>query len=280
MLAVHGDGRMASDDKPTHDEVLDFTPEQWERHRWLAEKEAHERELTLKEREDRRSFFTNPLLLSIVGAIIAFMVNAANDAWTKSRNLAQSARESEAAMIQKAMDQDDPAKVIARLRLLDAAGMIPRHRDQLRVLWTDEKAAQLFVSASSGKPADGAAAADAGPPQPCDKATATGQGGWLYLGRATRTAWVPGERGSDLIKWEQPPEEGRGFLDKAKGKCLHVVQPKFLRDDGPAGEKRHMPIKMPVTPQMRMRVTELDEGDPNRQEPHQPIWGRVEVLAN
>ena len=54
---------MASDDKPTHDEVLDFTPEQWERHRWLAEREAHERELQLKEREDRRSFFTNPLLL-------------------------------------------------------------------------------------------------------------------------------------------------------------------------------------------------------------------------
>ena len=79
-------------------------------------------------------------------------------------------------------------------------------------------------------------------------------------------------RGADLIKWEQPPDEGRGFLEKAKGKCLHVVQPKFLRDDGPAGDKRHMPIKMPVTPQMRMRVTELDEGDRNRQEPHQPIW--------
>ena len=268
---------MALDDKPTHDEILDFTPEQWERHRWHAEREAHERELALKEREDRRSFFMNPLLLSIVGAIVALLVNAANDAWTRSRNLSQAAREAESQMIQKAMDQDDPAKVIAKLRLLDAAGMIPRHRDQLRVLWTDEKAAQLFVNASTGPVAD---APPAGPPQPCDKATATGQGGWLYLGRAATTAWVPGERGADLIQWEEPPAEGRGFLDKAKGKCLHVVQPKFLRDDGPLGDKRHAPIKMPVTPQMRMRVTELDEGDPSRQEPHQPIWGHVEILAN
>jgi len=28
--------------------------------------------------------------------------------------------------------------------------MIPRHRDQLKVLWTDERAAQLFVNASTG----------------------------------------------------------------------------------------------------------------------------------
>ena len=273
---------MALDDKPTHGEILDFTPEQWERHRWQVEREAHERELALKEREDRRSFFMNPLLLSIVGAIIAFTVNVANDAWTKSRNLAQSAREAESQMIQKAMEQDDPARVIAKLRLLDAAGMIPRHRDQLRVLWTDEKAAQLFLGASGGSPSAAAAsaAAAAGPSQPCDKAQATGQGGWLYLGRVTKTGWLPGERGSDLIKWEMPPVEGPGFLDKAKGQCLHVVQPKFLRDDGPPGEKRHAPIKMPVSPAMRMRVTDLDEGNPKSQELHQPIWGRVEILAN
>ena len=79
---------MAVDDKPTPDEILDLSPDQWERHRWLAEREAREREIALKEREDRRSFFTNPLLLSIVGAIFALLVNAANDAWTKSRNLA------------------------------------------------------------------------------------------------------------------------------------------------------------------------------------------------
>lgn len=270
---------MALDDKPTHDEVLEFTPEQWERHRWVMEREAHERELALKEREDRRSFFMNPLLLSIVGAIIALLVNAANDAWTRSRNLAQAAREAESQMIQKAMDQDEPGRVIAKLRLLDAAGMIPRHRDQLRVLWTDERAAQLFINASSG-PVAGAAPADAGPPQPCDKATATGQVGWLYLGRRDKTKWMPGERGADLIKWEVPPTEGPGYLERAKGQCLHVVQPKFLRDDGPPGEKRHAPIKMPVSPTMRMRVTDLDEGDPNRQELHQPIWGHVEILAN
>ena len=204
---------MALDDKPTHDEVLEFTPEQWERHRWVMEREAHERELALKEREDRRSFFMNPLLLSIVGAIFALLVNAANDAWTRSRNLAQAAREAESQMIQKAMDQDEPGKVIAKLRLLDAAGMIPRHRDQLKVLWTDEKAAQLFVNASSGA----VPVANAGPLQPCDKATATGQVGWLYLGRRDKTKWMPGERGSDLIKWEVPPTEGPGYLEKAKG---------------------------------------------------------------
>ena len=276
---------MAADDKPAHSDILEYTPEQWERHRWLAEKEARERELKIKEREDRRSFFTNPLLLSIVGAIIAFMVNAANDTWTKSRNLAQAAREAESQMIQKAMEQDDPAKVIAKLRLLDAAGMIPRHRDQLRTLWTDEKAAQLVLSAIpvNDKASDDTAAtgaAPSGPLQPCDKATATGQVGWLYLGRASKTAWLPGERGSDLIRWEGEPAHGAGFLDKVKGKCLGVVQPKFLRDDGPPGEKRHAPIKMPVTPTMRLRVTELDTGDPARPEPHQPIWGHVEILGN
>jgi hypothetical protein len=270
------------DVEPTRGQLHDLTPEQWERHRWQVERDAHERELAIKEREDRRSFFMNPLLLSIVGAIIAFLVNAANDAWNKSRNLAQTAREAESAMIQKAMDQDDPAKVIARLRLLDAAGMIPRHRDQLRVLWTDDKAAQLFVAASSKPAAETPASTGAGvdPAQPCDKATATGQGGWLYLGRASTTAWVPGERGADLIHWEAEPAQGAGFLDKAKGQCLRVAQPKFLRDDGPPGEKRHAPIKMPVTAAMRMRVVELDTGDPARQEPHQPIWGRVEILAN
>jgi hypothetical protein len=269
---------MAVDEKPTPDEILEFTPEQWERHRWRVDKEARERELALKEREDRRSVFTNPLLLSIVGAIIALLVNAANDAWTKSRNLAQVAREAESAMIQKAMDQDDPTKVISRLRLLDAAGMIPRHRDQLRVLWTDEKAAQLFLSAAHGaKPAP---PASSGPTQPCDKAAANGQVGWLYLGRASKTEWVPGERGSDLIRWEAAPATGAGFLEKSRGKCLHVVQPKFLRDDGPAGQKRYAPIKMAVTPALRMRVTDLDEGDPAHREPHQPIWGHVEILEN
>jgi hypothetical protein len=274
---------MAVEDEPTHNEVLEYTPEQWERHRWRVEREAHERELAIKEREDRRSFFMNPLLLSIAGAIIAFLVNIANDAWTHSRNLAQSAREAESQMIQKAMDQDDPAKVIGRLRLLDAAGMIPRHRDQLRVLWTDENAARLFLAASGGggkAAADGPAAAPAGPLQPCDKATATGQTGWLYLGRRDKTGWLPGERGADLIKWEVAPKAGPDFVEKARGQCLHVVQPKFLRDDGPPGEKRHAPIRMPVFPTMRLRVTDLDEGDPSRQELHQPIWGHVEILGN
>lgn len=261
--------------KPKHLEILDYTPEQWERYKWQVDREVHERELILKEREDRRSFLKSPLILSIVGAIIAFLVNVGNDAWTKSRNLEQSARESESALIQKAMDQDDPAKSIARLRLLDAAGMIPQHRNQLMVLWTDERMAQLFLNAHGVNTVAAATTAS----QPCDKARANGQMGWLYLGRADKTGWVPAERGSDMIHFETP-QQGAGFLDRMKGQCLRVAQLKFLRDDGPPGHKMHAPIRMAVTPAMRLRVTDIDRGDPNTKDVLPATWGHVEVLVD
>ena len=268
---------MAVDRKAWHAEVLNYTPEQWERYKWVVEREIQERDLILKEREDRRSFIKSPLILSIVGAIIAFLVNIASDTWTKSRHLAQTARESESALIQKAMDQDDPTKVVARLRLLDAAGMIPRHRNQLVPLWTDEKAARLFLAAQgSGDKPDAVTA----PSQPCDKAQSTGRTGWLYLGRAGPLGWVEAEKGSDMIRWETPPLGGAGFLEKTKGTCLRVAHSKFLRDDGPVGEKRHAPVKTSVTPTMRLRVIDLDEGDPKATEPHRAIWGHVEILAD
>ncbi len=266
---------MTDDVTPKNLEILDYTPEQWERYKWQVEREAHERELILKEKEDRRSFLKSPLILSIVGAIIAFLVNVGNDAWTKSRNLEQMAREAESGLIQKAMDQDDPAKSIARLRLLDAAGMIPQHRNQLMVLWTDEKAAQLFLNAHGGE----RTVAPTTPTQSCDKAHANGQMGWLYLGRADKTAWVPAERGSDMIRYETP-QDGKGFLEKLKGQCLSVVQVKFLRDDGPPGHKLHAPIKMAVSPAMRLRLTDLDRGDPSSKDAFPAIWGHVEVLAD
>lgn len=267
---------MADEVKPQRPAILDYSPEEWERYKWQVERDAHERELLLKEREDRRSFFKSPLILSIVGAIVAFLVNVANDAWNKSRNLEQTAREQESALIQKAMDQDDPSKAIARLRLLDAAGMIPQHRGQLSPLWTDEKAAQLFLNAHGGKTA---AATDATPSQPCDKAQAAGQVGWLYLGRAGKTAWVPAEKGSDLIRFETP-HEGSGFVEKLPHQCLRVARLKFLRDDGPSGHKLQSPIVMAVFPAMRLRITAIDPGDPQSKDVDRPIWAHVEVLAN
>jgi hypothetical protein len=274
---------MAGNDKTeARSPILDYTPEEFERYKWQVEQAAHERDLVLKEREDRRSFFKSPLILSIVGACIAFLANIANDAYTKSRHLEEAARESEAAVIQKAMEQDDPNRVIAKLRLLDAAGMIPSHRKQLMALWTNENAAALFLSAApvaGGKPASAAAAT---PTQPCDMAqgSLTGDGGWLYLGRANKTVWIASEKGSGLIHYEKPSPQGAGFLDKLKGQCLHVAKSKFLRDDGPPGEKLKSPVKMPVSPSMRLRITDIDDGGPDSKETYRPIWAHVEVLAN
>jgi hypothetical protein len=260
--------------------ILDYTPEEFERYKWQMERDAHERELVLKEREDRRSFFKSPLILSIVGAMVAFLANVANDAYTKSRNLAQSAREAESSLILKAMDQDDPMKIIAKLRLLDAAGMIPRHRNQLMALWTDENAAQLLLNATAS--ADGKGSGATAPAQPCEAAQArsSGEGGWLYLGRAGKTAWIPSAKGSGMIRYEKAPPHGPGFLEKMKGECLHVANTKFLRDDGPPGEKLKSPVKMPVSPTMRLRIVDIDDGGPDSKEASRPVWGRVEVLAN
>ncbi|SJZ30500.1 hypothetical protein SAMN02745126_00029 [Enhydrobacter aerosaccus] len=273
---------MAEEDgkQKLHSAVLDLTPEEFERYKWQVEREAHERELILKEREDRRSFFKSPLILSIVGAIVAFLANIANDAYTKTRHLQEAAREAESSLILKAMDQDDPMRIVAKLRLLDAAGMIPGHRNQLMALWTNENAAELLLSAAA-PPADGKSAA-AGPEQPCETASvaANGGGGWLYLGRAGKTAWIPSEKGSNLIRYEKPPPHGAGYLEKMKGLCLHVAKTKFLHDDGPPGEKLKAPVKMPVSPAMRLRIVELDDGAPDSKEEHKPVWARVEVLAN
>ena len=60
---------MADDGKRQRLEILDYTPEEWDRYKWQVERDAHERELILKEREDRRSFLRSPLILSIVGAL-------------------------------------------------------------------------------------------------------------------------------------------------------------------------------------------------------------------
>jgi len=39
---------MAVDRKAWHEEVLNYTPEQWERYKWVVEREIQERDLILK----------------------------------------------------------------------------------------------------------------------------------------------------------------------------------------------------------------------------------------
>jgi hypothetical protein len=179
---------------------------------------------------------------------------------------------------QKAMEQDNPMRVIAKLRLLDAAGLIPGHRDQLAKLWTDDATAQLFVSAAGTKAGPAGATL---PPQPCETASSSGgKVGWLYLGWANpaKTAWMATEKGTATVRFEQPTPQGPGFLTKLKGLCPHVTKAKFLRDDAPSGQKSKAPVKELVSPSQKLRILDIDDGGSDGKHTHHVIWPEVEVL--
>jgi hypothetical protein len=130
--------------KPAADE---FEQEKWEKEADFREREIklRERELGIKEAETRPSLFKNTLFLSVAAAVVGLVAHTAGDFGTKWMQSDDENRRQQESLIQKAMEHEDPMRVIAKLKLLNEAGLIPDYSKSVRKLTDDDRGAQYFA---------------------------------------------------------------------------------------------------------------------------------------
>jgi hypothetical protein len=115
--------------------MSEHTPMDFEREKWRAEYDLHKREVEIKEREQARSRWSNPIVLAVLAAALAGLGNAAAT-WLngiEQRKLeserAEQARsmeetKAEAARILEVIKTGDADKAAANLKFLADMGLI------------------------------------------------------------------------------------------------------------------------------------------------------------
>jgi hypothetical protein len=231
----------------------------------------------------------------------------------------ESLRQYQAALIQKAIENDDLDKVLRKLKLLDEANLIPDYDKVRKVYATLSAVTTLPVPQPTLSPAPPtsiatvprpAAVSDSTPaatapaivkpttttpagsgPQaaPCATATKSSEG-WIFLGGidASLKQWVVSDSGTRSIEFESPElNAGPAFkveeplTQAVKGQCLHTKTAKFLRGDGIDGRRLQSAIKHTLPSGARLRVVAIDAvGRDDASSARNPVlWARVEVLA-
>jgi len=225
----------------------------------------------------------------------------------------ESLRQYQAALIQKAIENDDLDKVLRKLKLLDEANLIPDYDKVRRVYATLSTMAALpvtqptptVVSTSTPAPttpaivapppstATPAAATPTGPAAPtasCATAAKSGEG-WIFLGgiEGSLKKWVPSDSGTRSIEFEsQELNAGTGFkveeplTQAVKNQCLHTKTAKFLRGDGIDGRRLQSAIKQTLPAGTRLRVVAIDAvGRDDASSARNPVlWAKVDVLSD
>jgi hypothetical protein len=228
----------------------------------------------------------------------------------------ESLRQYQAALIQKAIENDDLDKVLRKLKLLDEANLIPDYDKVRKVYATLSTMAALPAAqpaptvVSTSTPAPTTPTIVALPPPPAPTATPvattpTGSGaqiascataaksaeGWIFLGGidGSLKQWVVSDSGTRSIVFESPElNAGTGFkvdeplTQAVKGQCLHTKTAKFLRGDGIDGRRLQSAIKQTLPSGTRLRVVGIDAiGRDDASSARNPVlWARVEVLAD
>jgi hypothetical protein len=229
----------------------------------------------------------------------------------------ESLRQYQAALIQKAIENDDLDKVLRKLKLLDEANLIPDYDKVRRVYATLSTMGALpvtqptptVVPAPTPAPTTPTIAASVPAPPPATAVptatTTTGSGtqtascataaksseGWIFLGGidGSLKKWVVSDSGTRSIEFEVPElNAGPGFkveeplTQAVKGQCLQTRTAKFLRGDGIDGRRLQSAIKQTLPAGTRLRVVGIDSlGRDDASSTRNPVlWARVEVLAD
>lgn len=227
----------------------------------------------------------------------------------------ESLRQYQAALIQKAIENDDIDKVMRKLKLLDEANLIPDY-DKVRKVYaalSTVTALPVPQPTSSAPPPTSvagapipAAVSDA-MPSPAKPTTTTPAGsgtqtapcatapkssdGWIFLGgvNGSLKQWVASDSGTRSIEFETPElNAGPGFkveeplAQAVRGQCLHTKTAKFLRGEGIDGRRLQSAIKQTLPSGTRLRVVAIDSlGRDDASNARNPVlWARVEVLAD
>ena len=91
------------------------------------------------------SIFKNTLFLSVAAAVVGLVAHTAGDFGTKWMQSDDENRRQQESLIQKAMEHEDPMRVIAKLKLLNEAGLIPDYSKSVKKLTDDDRGAQYFA---------------------------------------------------------------------------------------------------------------------------------------
>ena len=223
----------------------------------------------------------------------------------------ESLRQYQAALIQKAIENDDLDKVLRKLKLLDEANLIPDYDKVRKVYATLSTMAALPATqptptgVSTPTPTTPTIVAPTLATAPPTATTPTGSGaqtsscatatksaeGWIFLGGidGSLRQWVVSDSGTRSIAFESaelnagPAFKGEEPLTQAvKGQCLHTKTAKFLRGDGIDGRRLQSAIKQTLPAGTRLRVVGVDFlGRDDASSTRNPVlWARVEVLAD
>lgn len=214
----------------------------------------------------------------------------------------ESLRQYQAALIQKAIENDDLDKVLRKLKLLDEANLIPDY-DKVRRVYATLSTMAVSTSApatappaiAAPTPATAAPAASgptgSGAPTASCATAAKSAEGWIFLGGIDGSfrKWVVSDSGTRSIEFETAElNAGSGFkVDEpltlaVKGQCLFTRTAKFLRGDGIDGRRLQSAIKQTLPSGTRLRIVGIDSvGRDDASSARNPVlWARVEVLAD
>ena len=181
-------------------------------------------------------------------------------------------RQYQAALIQKAIENDDLDKVLRKLKLLDEANLIPDYDKVRKVYATLSTIAVLPATqptstvGPTSTPVPTTPTIIAPPPAvttptptlstgsdaaSCATAAKSSEG-WIFLGGidGSLKQWVVSDSGTRSIEFESPElNAGPAFkveeplTQAVKAQCLHTKTAKFLRGDGVDGRRLQSAIK-------------------------------------
>jgi hypothetical protein len=124
---------------------------EFDRQKWETETSFRERELKLKENEGRPSILRNAIFMSVAAGVGGLILHTAGDFSTQWMQRTDDSRHQQSALIQKALEHEDPLRVLAKLKLLNELKLVPAYSEGVTALLADPDSANRLAFVDSGR---------------------------------------------------------------------------------------------------------------------------------
>ncbi|HJQ57803.1 MAG TPA: hypothetical protein VJ890_12895 [Vineibacter sp.] len=233
--------------------------------------ELRERETELdKKKTWFKEFVSNPVAVTLSGAIVALAGNALVVSISHKNALELERRKSQSELIRSATASGSMNEIAGRMRTLLDFKLIPDYHDAIKaVLNNPANPDPVFPQASPTQEGIGTKSST-------DTGRFTGTAGWMYLGKTdkNKTTWV---ESSAFGQFDRLPDlqVGKAPSELLKGKTIVTKGYKYLRGAGEPGRRVQSPVKVVLNPASSVKIRAIDDTGEDGGLP--VVWAEVEV---